>query len=84
MMDATPLLKIYAARRLRNLQLENIRESQSRQLMSLVRRAAETKFGRDHDFQRISSVEDFQGAVPLRRYEDMWRMIPSSSRRCWR
>jgi len=73
MMDATPLLKIYAARRLRNLQLENIRESQSRQLMSLVRRAAETKFGRDHDFQRISSVEDFQGAVPLRRYEDMWR-----------
>ncbi len=25
------------------------------------------------DFQRIHSVEDFQAAVPLRRYEDIWR-----------
>ena len=73
MMDATPLLKLYAAWRLRKLRSENVCDSQRRQLMSLVRRAAATKFGREHDFQRIGSVEDFQAAVPLRRYEDMWR-----------
>ena len=72
-MDATPFLKLYAARRLRDLRLENVCDSQSGQLMSLVRRAAQTKFGYDHDFRRISSVGDFQAAVPLRRYEDMWR-----------
>ena len=72
-MDATPLLKLYAARRLRNLRSENVCDSQSGQLMSLVRRAAETRFGRDHDFRRITSIDDFQAAVPLRRYEDMWR-----------
>lgn len=73
MMAATPLLKLYAARRLRNLRSENICESQRGQLLSLVRRAAETKFGRDHDFHRIASVEDFQAAVSLRRYETFWR-----------
>jgi len=73
MIDATPLLKLYAARRLRHVQAENVCESQRAQLMSLVGRAADTKFGRDHKFQRIRSVEEFQAAVPLRRYEDFWR-----------
>jgi hypothetical protein len=73
LIDATPLLKLYAARRLRHLRAENVGESQSGQLMSLVRRAAETKFGRDHAFAQIRKVEEFQASVPLRRYEDMWR-----------
>ena len=31
-----------------------------------------TRFGRDHGFAAIRSVADFQAAVPLRTYEDLW------------
>jgi hypothetical protein len=41
-------------------------------LMSLVRRARNTRFGRDHDFSRISSVADYQARVPVREYEFFW------------
>ncbi|WP_347541375.1 GH3 auxin-responsive promoter family protein [Roseomonas sp. CAU 1739] len=44
---------------------------QERQLLTLVRRAAGTRFGRDHRFDAIGSVAAFQRAVPLRRYEDL-------------
>ena len=41
-------------------------------LLSLVRRARNTRFGRDHDFARISSVADYQARVPVRDYEFFW------------
>jgi hypothetical protein len=41
-------------------------------LMRLVRTARTTKFGRDHDFARISSVADYQARVPVREYEWFW------------
>lgn len=73
MMDATPLLKLYAAGRRRALQGEDAAASQARQLISLIQRAARTKFGRDHNFAELRDVADYQAAVPLRRYETMWR-----------
>jgi hypothetical protein len=42
-------------------------------LKALVRKASRTRFGRDHDFKAIRSVADFQKAVPLRTYEDLWK-----------
>ena len=39
----------------------------------LLRRAAQTRFGRDHGFAEIRSISDYQAQVPLRRYEDFWR-----------
>lgn len=70
--DATPLLRLYA--RWRNSQLESATpaEKQRRQLMWLLKRAATTRFAKEHDFRDISSVEDFQRRVPLRTYEDFW------------
>jgi hypothetical protein len=41
-------------------------------LLSLVRRARNTRFGRDHDFARIYSVADYQARVPVRDYEFFW------------
>jgi hypothetical protein len=41
-------------------------------LRSLVRKARNTRFGRDHQFERINSVADFQRQVPIRTYEAMW------------
>ncbi len=42
-------------------------------LLRLLRAAAKTRFGRDHGFGAIRTVADFQKAVPLRNYEDLWR-----------
>ncbi|HLI10846.1 MAG TPA: GH3 auxin-responsive promoter family protein [Alphaproteobacteria bacterium] len=73
MLDATPLLHLYAARRRRQLAREHAAEAQQAQLLSLLRRAQATSFGKRHGFARLRSVHDYQAAVPLRRYEDFWR-----------
>jgi GH3 auxin-responsive promoter len=46
---------------------------QEQTLLSLVRKARATRFGRDHNFAAIRSVADFQEAVPLRSYEEVWK-----------
>jgi hypothetical protein len=48
------------------------RRTQERALLWLVRKARATRFGRDHGFGKIGSVSDFQKAVPIRTYEDLW------------
>ncbi len=73
MLDATPLLRAYAARRLSRLAAQDPAATQRRQLLTLVRRARATRFGRDHDFAAIRDVTDFQRCVALRRWEDFWR-----------
>src|SRR5450759_689832 len=42
-------------------------------LRRLVKTARHTRFGRDHGFAAIQSVRDYQKAVPLRTYEDLWQ-----------
>ena len=73
MIDATPLLRAYARRRRMQLAGEDAVARQEEQLLRLVRRAAETPFGRAHDFANIQRLADYQSRVPLRRYEDFWR-----------
>jgi hypothetical protein len=70
--DATPLLRLYAGLRARRLARQNPVRVQTQALTRLVKRAAATRFGRDHGFARIRDRRDFQEAVPLRRYEDFW------------
>jgi hypothetical protein len=41
-------------------------------LLRLVRHARHTRFGRDHDFARITSVADYQARVPIRDYNWFW------------
>lgn len=73
MLDATPLLRGYARLRQRRLARRSAIDQQRVQLERLVRRAAKTRFGRDHDFAAIKTVADFQARVPLRGYEDFFR-----------
>lgn len=73
MIDVTPLLRFYAGRRGQALQREDPAVEQGRQLARLLRRAQNTRFGRDHSFSKIKTIADYQARVPLRRYEDMWR-----------
>lgn len=73
MFDATPLLRLYAKHRLRALDRMDPADAQRRQLMALVAKARRTRFGGDHGFEGLDSVEAYQARVPLRRYEDFWR-----------
>jgi hypothetical protein len=47
--------------------------AQSDALLRLVYRAADTRFGRDHSFAGIRSINDYQQHVPLRDYEAFWK-----------
>jgi hypothetical protein len=60
--------------RLRTAQLahSNPVSTQEKTLAALVRKAGRTRFGREHQFERIQSVGDFQRRVPIRTYEAMW------------
>ncbi len=73
MLDLTPLLKLYARRRAKQLARLDAVAAQEAQLARLMVEAGATRFGRDHDFSAIRSPADFRRAVPLRKYDDMWR-----------
>ena len=44
-------------------------ETQQKVFRSLIRRAANTQFGKDHGFDEIKTYEDFVERVPVRDYE---------------
>ena len=72
MLDATPLFRLYARRRLARLAQLDAVAAQRRQLLALVEQARDTRFGREHGFAEIDGVEAFQARVPLGRYETFW------------
>jgi hypothetical protein len=63
----------YAHRRATALDQIDVPATQERTLLGLVRRARGTRFGRDHRFDEIRTVAEYQAAVPVRTYEDFWR-----------
>ena len=66
-------LGMYARRRTAALDRADVPKVQRQTLLSLLEKARGTRFGRDHGFDRITSVEEYQAAVPVRTYEDFWR-----------
>jgi hypothetical protein len=62
----------YSRRRTAALAACNPAAVQARTLRRLLRRAADTRFGRDHRFSAIRTVDEFRRAVPLRTYEALW------------
>jgi hypothetical protein len=72
MLDGTPILRLFTRRRLARMQALDPAATQEALLLRLLRAARDTRFGREHDFEAMRSVPDFQARVPLRRYEDFW------------
>ncbi|WP_435018916.1 GH3 family domain-containing protein [Tundrisphaera sp. TA3] len=62
----------YARRRTRGLGFADPVAVQEKALARLVRTARGTRFGRDHGFDSIRNVAEFQARVPLRTYETLW------------
>lgn len=63
----------YAAARVRELAHLDPAHAQRKLLQDLVQTARNTRFGRDHHFDSIQTVEDYQKAVPIRTYEQLWQ-----------
>ena len=72
MYDATWMLRAYAWRRLGRLGRLDARETQAGLLLSLVGRAQETRFGRDHGFAGVRDLDGFRARVPVRGYDAFW------------
>ena len=72
MYDATWLLRLYARRRLRQLEAMEPQQAQRRVLSSLISRGRRTKFGRDHEFSTAWTLDDYRSRVPLRDYDAFW------------
>ena len=70
---ADALFRSRARRRLVQLDQDRTQRGQYRALTSLVHRARQTHFGRDHDFQRIRNALDFRRLVPLRSPSEIWQ-----------
>jgi hypothetical protein len=70
---ADRLFRGYARRRVRAVDRQSLAAVQSATLFTLLRRAANTRFGREHGFDSIRTVRDYQRRVPLRDYEAFWR-----------
>ncbi|WP_405200151.1 GH3 auxin-responsive promoter family protein [Christiangramia sp. LLG6405-1] len=50
---------------------ENPHDTQEKVFQQLLKKGANTKFGRDHHFQNINSHQDFIKQVPVRDYEEL-------------
>jgi hypothetical protein len=50
---------------------KNAERDQENLLLSLVNTAQKTLFGREHDFENIHTVKEFQDRVPVADYEDL-------------
>lgn len=50
-------------------------EVQNELFYKLIESARNTEFGKSHDFENISSLEDFKSKVPIRNYEKLYPYI---------
>ncbi|MDA8049833.1 MAG: GH3 auxin-responsive promoter family protein [Rhodospirillales bacterium] len=73
MLDATPLARAYARRRMSRLGRLDPAAAQEAVLRGLLARAKDARFGRAHGFAEIRGVAEYQARVKLRRWEDFWR-----------
>jgi hypothetical protein len=67
------LAKIWAKNHVRKSQnfKKNAIENQQDLLLNLVETAEKTLFGREHQFEKIKTIKDFQKQVPVADYEDL-------------
>lgn len=71
--SANSFMSLYCRNLLKNLEKIDPVENQQETLKDLIRKAAQTKFGKGHGFGSIRSIGDYQRAVPLRDYDGFWR-----------
>jgi hypothetical protein len=73
------LLRSHTRQLLTNLDHTSDARAQTLTLTRLVRKAQNTRFGRDHDFRRIRDVADFRRLVPVCTPLDLWHTYWSTA-----
>jgi hypothetical protein len=63
---------LHARVRTATVEKQDSARTQERVLYSLLRKSRNTVFGRDHRFEQVQYIADFQASVPLRTYEALW------------
>ncbi|MBI1323840.1 GH3 auxin-responsive promoter [bacterium] len=63
---------LWSRQRMSALAWADVVDTQRKTIRWLVKTAADTRFGQDHQFRSIRKVEDFQSAVPVRTYEQFY------------
>lgn len=58
-------------RRKENSWINNAERAQEKIFHQLIAQAKDTSFGKDHNFSRISTIKEYQNAVPVRDYEQL-------------
>lgn len=73
---------LWAKRHLKNAEhyKQNAVADQEKLLLSLLKKAEKTLFGRLHQFDKIKSISDFQKQVPIADYEDLKPFIEKMKR----
>ena len=76
------IAKIWAKKHVAKTQgfKNNVAKDQEALLLDLVKTAEKTLFGREHQFENIKSVADFQKLVPIADYEDLKSYIEKVKR----
>ena len=72
-MSITSIARLYFLKRQKELErhMNEGAQMQNDVLMSLLRRASDTEYGRDHIFNMTRSYEDFAHNVPVNTYEEL-------------
>ncbi len=54
-----------------NFKTRHAEQAQSKVLLDIIKENRETQFGKDHDFDNIKSIKDFQNKVPVQTYDTL-------------
>ena len=65
--------KIFAAwsHRKNEKWIKNPLKTQEKVFMNLVKKGRDTLFGKDHEFDKITTIESFKRKIPIRDYEGL-------------
>ena len=69
--------KIFAAwsHRKNEKWIKNPLKTQEKVFMNLIRKGRDTLFGKDHEFDKITTIESFKSKIPIRDYEGLRNYI---------
>lgn len=71
------IITLSFSRRKREIEFfkKNPAEAQEKQFKKLIKKAAQTEWGRLYNYSNIKTVTEFRQQVPLQSYEDLWPYI---------
>ena len=73
LLDPTPAFRLLARRRAKVLAAMDPLQAQTSELEQILATASRTAFGRAHNLAALRSVRDYQRAVPLRTWDQLWQ-----------